>query len=156
MSSTSSLSALSLSLSHFEVGPHPFYVQLRSLDDHAPLPGISVGSIGPKLGYMTADNGYLRFDHVRIKRMQMLMRYATVSKNGVYDKPSGKTKTAYGTMIFVRASIVKGAYFRLSKACTIAVRYNAVRRQTSVRPGGLEKQVLDYQNSMFVFCIAFR
>lgn len=54
-----------------------FIVQLRSLDDHLPLPGIIVGDIGMKFGngaYNTMDNGVLRFDHVRIPRNQMLMR----------------------------------------------------------------------------------
>jgi len=48
------------------------------LDDHLPLPGITVGDIGMKFGnaaYNTMDNGVLRFDHVRIPRNQMLMRY---------------------------------------------------------------------------------
>ena len=54
-----------------------FIVQLRSLEDHSPLPGITVGDIGMKFGngaYNTMDNGVLRFDHVRIPRDQMLMR----------------------------------------------------------------------------------
>ena len=29
-------------------GPHPFMVQLRSLQDHNPLPGITLGDLGPK------------------------------------------------------------------------------------------------------------
>lgn len=59
-------------------GVHGFIVQLRSLDDHLPLPGITVGDIGMKFGngaYNSMDNGVLRFDNVRIPRDQMLMRY---------------------------------------------------------------------------------
>lgn len=55
-----------------------FIVQLRSLEDHLPLPGITVGDVGTKFGngaYNTMDNGVLRFNHVRIPRNQMLMRY---------------------------------------------------------------------------------
>ncbi|RZB78155.1 Peroxisomal acyl-coenzyme A oxidase 1 isoform B [Glycine soja] len=47
-------------------GVHGFIVQLRSLDDHLPLPGITIGDIGMKFGnaaYNTMDNGVLRFDH---------------------------------------------------------------------------------------------
>jgi acyl-CoA oxidase len=54
-----------------------FIVQLRSLDDHMPLPGITIGDIGMKFGngaYNTMDNGVLTFHHVRIPRNQMLMR----------------------------------------------------------------------------------
>lgn len=58
-----------------------FIVQLRSFEDHRPLPGITVGDIGMKFGngaYNTMDNGVLRFDHVRIPRNQMLMRYVVI------------------------------------------------------------------------------
>jgi len=54
-----------------------FIVQLRSLEDHSPLPNITVGDIGTKMGngaYNSMDNGFLMFDHVRIPRDQMLMR----------------------------------------------------------------------------------
>jgi acyl-CoA oxidase len=47
------------------------------LDDHLPLPGITVGDIGMKFGnaaYNSMDNGVLSFDHLRIPRNQMLMR----------------------------------------------------------------------------------
>ena len=40
--------------------------------------GVTVGDIGPKLGYEMIDNGFLRFDHVRIPRDQMLMKNAQV------------------------------------------------------------------------------
>lgn len=58
--------------------PSGFIVQLRSLDDHLPLPGITIGDIGMKFGngaYNTMDNGVLRFENVRIPRDQMLMRF---------------------------------------------------------------------------------
>lgn len=53
-------------------------MQIRSLEDHTPLPNVTVGDIGVKFGnggYNTMDNGFLRFDHVRIPRENMLMRY---------------------------------------------------------------------------------
>ena len=41
--------------------------------------GITLGDIGPKFGYDSNDNGFLRFDHVRIPRKNMLMKNAEVS-----------------------------------------------------------------------------
>ena len=41
--------------------------------------GVTVGDIGPKLGYFGMDNGFLRLNNVRIPRDQMLMRYSKVS-----------------------------------------------------------------------------
>ena len=40
--------------------------------------GITVGDIGPKFGYDTMDNGFLRFNRVRIPRQNMLMKNAQV------------------------------------------------------------------------------
>jgi len=37
-----------------------------------------VGDIGPKFGFDTIDNGFLRLSHVRIPRQNMLMKYAQV------------------------------------------------------------------------------
>ena len=40
--------------------------------------GITLGDIGPKFGMDSNDNGFLRFDHVRIPRENMLMKYSQV------------------------------------------------------------------------------
>lgn len=45
-----------------------------------PLPGIKVGEIGPRMGFSTADNGFLGFNHFRIPRMNMMMKNAQVLK----------------------------------------------------------------------------
>ncbi|KAK9824680.1 hypothetical protein WJX72_012328 [[Myrmecia] bisecta] len=131
-----------------DYGPHAFIVQIRTLDTHRPLPGIKVGDIGPKAGYNAVDNGYLSFDHVRIPREAMLMRFAKVSREGKYSPPpAANSKASYATMVYVRATIVEEAGWVLAKAATIAIRYNAVRRQTTARAGQKELQVLDYQNT---------
>lgn len=44
------------------------YLQLRSLETHLPMPGITVGDIGPKFGFGGVDNGYMSMDHVRIRK----------------------------------------------------------------------------------------
>ena len=33
-----------------DFGPHGFVVQIRDMETHKPLPGITVGDIGPKFG----------------------------------------------------------------------------------------------------------
>ena len=40
--------------------------------------GITIGDIGPKFGFNTIDNGFLRFDKVRIPRDNMLMKNSQV------------------------------------------------------------------------------
>ena len=48
------------------------------------LTGITIGDIGPKFGYNSIDNGFLKFDCVRIPRKNMLMKYAEVRKFFVF------------------------------------------------------------------------
>ncbi|GMR62849.1 hypothetical protein PMAYCL1PPCAC_33044, partial [Pristionchus mayeri] len=55
-------------------GPHNFFVQIRSEKDHRPLPGVTVGDIGSKMGANGIDNGFLALDRVRIPRKRMLMK----------------------------------------------------------------------------------
>ncbi|XP_039122296.1 peroxisomal acyl-coenzyme A oxidase 1-like [Dioscorea cayenensis subsp. rotundata] len=131
-----------------DYGVHGFIVQLRSLDDHLPLPGITVGDIGTKFGngaYNSMDNGVLRFDHVRIPRDQMLMRVSQVTKEGKYLQSDVPRQLVYGTMVYVRQTIVADASNALSRAVCIAVRYSAVRRQFGSQDGGPELQVIDYK-----------
>lgn len=131
-----------------DYGVHGFIVQLRSLDDHSPLPGITVGDIGTKFGngaYNTMDNGVLKFDHVRIPRDQMLMRLSQVTREGKYIQSDVPRQLVYGTMVFVRQTIVSDASKALSRAVCIAVRYSCVRRQFGSQDGGPETQVIDYK-----------
>ncbi|KAI5655741.1 hypothetical protein M9H77_32928 [Catharanthus roseus] len=131
-----------------EYGVHGFIVQLRSLEDHQPLPGVTVGDIGMKFGngaYNTMDNGVLRFDHVRIPRDHMLMRFSQVTRDGKYKQSDVPRQLVYGTMVYVRQTIVQDASSALSRAVCIATRYSAVRRQFGSQNGGPETQVIDYK-----------
>ncbi|KAJ6711907.1 PEROXISOMAL ACYL-COENZYME A OXIDASE 1.2-RELATED [Salix purpurea] len=131
-----------------EHGVHGFIVQLRSLDDHMPLPGITMGDIGMKFGngaYNTMDNGVSKFDHVRIPRNQMLMRVLQVTREGKCVQSNVPRQLIYGTMVFVRQTIVANASTALSRAVCIATRYSAVRRQFGSQDGGMETQVIDYK-----------
>ncbi|GLU05553.1 hypothetical protein SLE2022_226500 [Rubroshorea leprosula] len=128
-------------------GIHGFIVQLRSLDDHSPLPGITVGDIGMKFGsgaYNTMDNGVLSFDQVRIPRNQMLMRVSQVTREGKYVQSNVPRQLIYGTMVYVRQTIVADASIALSRAVCIATRYSCARRQFGSQ-NGLETQVIDYK-----------
>lgn len=128
-----------------DFGPFSFVVQIRDLETHLPLPGVSVGDIGPKMGFAFMDNGYLGFDHCRVPRNAMLMKNAKVTEDGTFIEPKAK-KAAYGTMVLIRSQIVAGASLTLAKAVTIAVRFSAVRRQTTTEEGTMEAQIIDYEN----------
>jgi acyl-CoA oxidase len=110
-------------------GVHPFIVQLRSLDDYAPLPGIELGDIGLKVGHNSVDNGYAVFTKVRIPRMHLLARHAQVAQDGTYTASSVRAQLVYGTMLFARRALVANGYLQLAQATTIALRYSVVREQ---------------------------
>ena len=59
-------------------GLQMFFVQIRDLDTHEPLPGVEVGEISARFGHEVGDNGYLRLTNLRIPRNHMLMRLAQV------------------------------------------------------------------------------
>jgi acyl-CoA oxidase len=130
-------------------GPHPFLVPLRSLVDHSPLPGVQVGDIGPKMGFAAVDNGFASFNHVRIPRRNMLARYSHVTEEGAYVQAPNQ-KLLYGSMLAVRAGLVRACARTMAAAATIVVRYSAVRRQfgDSGAPG-VEKQIIDHQMQQF-------
>ena len=50
------------------------------------LTGVTVGDIGPKLGFDEMDNGFLRLNNVRIPRGNMLNAHSQV---GASSKPHG-------------------------------------------------------------------
>ncbi|XP_050423855.1 probable peroxisomal acyl-coenzyme A oxidase 1 [Adelges cooleyi] len=130
-------------------GIHQFVVQIRDSETWMPMPGIKIGEIGSKFGMNSANNGYLALNNVRIPRMNMLMKNSRVLKDGTYEKSSNQ-KLNYGTMVFMRVLIVKNLVANyLMEATTIAVRYSAVRRQSELRVGEREPQIMDYQTQQY-------
>lgn len=134
-------------------GPHLFIVPVRSPFDLKPCKGITVGDIGPKAygGFSTTDNGFALFDHVRIPRDNMLMKFAQVTNDGKYVPPV-HMKLSYGSMVKLRVDIVTDAAWKLAKASTIAIRYCTVRRQFHNPPSFKvddtrnESQVISYSS----------
>ena len=141
---------------YLDHGIHQFLVPIRDAR-HRLFAGVSTGDIGPKIGYNTMDNGYASFDHVRIPRANMPSRFVRVSREGHFSRnPEANPRIGYVTMLGVRALLIGSAGETLGHACTIAVRYSAVRRQGfkegtdaetatgGAASGAAEHQVLDY------------
>lgn len=128
-----------------DYGVSPFFIQIRDLGDHKPLSGIVIGDIGPKLGFNSTDNGFMRFTHHRVPLDRMLMGVAEVSADGTYTRIPGGEKAAYGAMLDVRANLVMKASSSLARAVTIAVRFSSVRLQGfSAGSTTEERPVLEY------------
>ncbi|NWS42333.1 ACOX2 oxidase, partial [Probosciger aterrimus] len=126
-------------------GVHPFIVQIRSLWDHSLCPGITAGDIGPKMSFEHIDNGYLMLQNVRVSRENMLSKFCEVQPDGTYVR-RGSQQINYFTMTAVRVALIsQEAVIPLMKACTIAIRYSVVRRQSKLKPGEEEAKILDFQ-----------
>ncbi|KAE9030182.1 Peroxisomal acyl-coenzyme A oxidase 1 [Phytophthora fragariae] len=136
-----------------DYGVHNFMVQLRDLETHDAMAGVTLGDIGPKIGFNNVDNGYCTFDHVRIPREQMGMRVATVTREGKYMKNSGvPQEVLYFTMLQTRMTYIRSCGLALAKASTITIRYSAVRQQgyDANNPDSKEElSVLDYQTQQY-------
>ena len=68
--------------------------------------------MGPKFGYTSKDNGWARFDHVRIPRTDMLMGITSVDKEGSFEI-LGDLRVLYSIMMNIRLLIVKDANYLL-------------------------------------------
>jgi acyl-CoA oxidase len=112
-----------------EHGIHAFVVQLRSLVDHKPVEGLEVGDIGRKYGYDPIDNGYMKFNKVRIPRHHMLMRFAQVTPDGKFER-LGSELLMYACMLVTRSVLCNYASTLFAISTTIAIRYSCVRRQS--------------------------
>ncbi|KAG0248164.1 hypothetical protein BG011_000410, partial [Mortierella polycephala] len=129
-----------------DYGVHPFLLQIRAHETHAPMPGIELGNLGNKIGFNTIDNGFMRVSKVRIPRQQMMMRNSSVTREGQYV-PAKNAKMNYSTMVAIRANIVKNAGFALGQALTVAIRYSMVRVQGGDRipsQKGEELKIIDH------------
>ncbi|RLN85989.1 hypothetical protein BBO99_00000055 [Phytophthora kernoviae] len=120
---------------------------------HDPMRGVTLGDIGPKIGFNNVDNGYCKFHQVRIPREQMGMRFATVTREGKYLKNSGvPQEVLYFTMLQTRMVFIRSAGINLAKSCVISIRYSAVRQQgydANKPKSKKELSVLDYQTQQY-------
>ena len=99
------------------------------------------------------DNGFLLFNQVKIPHINMLARFSRVDPDtNKYVHPSSAS-LVYGTLTWVRSTIVLQSGGTLARGVTIATRYAAVRRQFQDRDGQKdsngENQVLNYTMVQF-------
>jgi acyl-CoA oxidase len=115
-----------------------FVVQLRD-ENFALCKGVALGDVGPKRGCDGTDNGWLSFDHLRIPRTNMLMKWNQVDRDGAFT--SGDIpQIAYGTLTATRVMIARQVVEFVKKAVTIATRYSIVRDQYTMEG----KSLMDY------------
>lgn len=93
------------------------------------------------------DNGFLLFNNVKIPHVNMLSRFSRVDPDtSAYTRPPTPA-LVYGTLTYVRSTIVLESGGVLARGVTIATRYCAVRRQfqdLDAQGKVGENQVLNY------------
>ena len=95
------------------------------------------------------DNGFLLFNKVKIPHVNMLARFSRIDpETSKYMRPASPS-LIYGTLTWVRSTIVLQSGSVLARGVTIATRYCAVRRQFQDRDAKAgetgENQVLNYK-----------
>ena len=91
------------------------------------MPGVKSGDLGPKLGFIDKDNGWLTFDNVRIPRDHLMQKYISLDRDGSFEI-KGDLRIMYATMMVTRQMLVSYCAFTLFFTLVIAVRYSTVRR----------------------------
>lgn len=115
-----------------DYGVQSFLVPIRD-ENHKPFPGVEVGDIASKLGFSSMDNGYLKFDKVRIPRTNMLTRFANITEEGEFEI-LGDPRLLYGIMVRTRLFLLYTSGFRLFQSLCIAARYAVCRHEFSTIP----------------------
>ena len=113
-------------------GLHGFIVEIRS-KDRLPLPGITVGDMGMKLGLNVIDNGYLILNHVRVPHWALLNKQGDMSRDGNYlskfKSRAERQGAVMGQLSLGRVAICFITTSQTIMASAIAIRYSSTRCQ---------------------------
>ena len=75
-------------------GVNPFIVRVRN-DDMKPCPGVTIEDMGFKMGLNGIDNAKLKFNNVKIPRVNMLNKINDVTEAGDFVSPIPKASQRF-------------------------------------------------------------
>ena len=130
-----------------KLGVLPFLVRIRDEVAHTPLPGIEVGDIGPKFGYYSRENGFLRFSNFEVPKSSLLNRFIDISESGDLEL-LGDPKIIYAAMMKVRSMLIANSGFFIGFGASIAIRYS-IKRTQFLDANKREIPVIEYQLQRF-------
>jgi len=128
-------------------GVHALLVPIRD-EAGAPMPGVTIGDCGDKMGLDGVDNGWIAFDQVRVGRDALLDRFGAVTEAGAYESPIASPTKRFFTMLSAlvggRIAVGAAAVTASKVGLTIALRYGERRRQFGPE-GAAEWRLMDFQ-----------
>jgi acyl-CoA oxidase len=137
-----------------DYGVHAFVTPLRDPKTEKTLPGIYIGDCGDKVGLHGVDNGFVRFDKVRVPRENLLNKFGDVDADGTYrseiTSEGRRFAAVLGELINGRTTLSAGAVIYRKMAITIAVRYASRRRQFAADSNSTETLLIDYKSHCMV------
>ena len=141
-----------LSIGKTNHGVHVFLVPIRDYETHEPLPGVTLGDCGPKMGCHGIDNGFIIFNNYRVPYDALLDKFSHLSLDGKL-KTSIKNKekrfsAMLGALTRGRYGVSCGALMSLRNGLTVALRYAANRVQFGPQ-NKPEISILDYPLTRF-------
>ncbi|XP_017860107.1 PREDICTED: peroxisomal acyl-coenzyme A oxidase 3 isoform X1 [Drosophila arizonae] len=134
-------------------GLNAFLVPIRDELTLLPLPGVTVGDLGEKIGLNGIDNGFVMFNQYRIPKANLLSKTGDIDAQGNYNSPIKDQRKRLGASLGAlstgRVNITAITYVALSKAVCIATRYSASRRQFGPPDSNEEWPVIEYQSQQY-------
>ena len=106
---------------------------IRDTQTHKLLPGVMIGDCGQKNGNNGIDNGFIKFEKVRIPKHYQLDRISGVDEDGNYQSTISNDEKRFG----IQLSALSGGRYHIAQvsmtnsivALTITIRYCNERRQ---------------------------
>jgi acyl-CoA oxidase len=130
-----------------KIGVFPIIVEIRDLITHKLLPNMDIGDIGPKFGYSSKENGFMKFNGLRVPKDNILSRFFEINDDGEFQL-NGNPKVIYSSMMGVRTFLLISSSVVLSKGVLIALRYSHLRKQFKDE-NKHEIPVIEYQLQQF-------
>lgn len=118
-----------LTIENVDYGPHAFIVQIRNFRSHKVVDGAFIGEIGPKMGLLSSDHGFARYEFLALPKTALLNRFCNIDKFGKYSKRFDNLELLNMTHIIARVSTVCKFWTPLASALTISIKYSNFRQQ---------------------------
>ncbi|WP_026978660.1 acyl-CoA dehydrogenase [Flavobacterium tegetincola] len=130
-----------------DYGVNAFIVPIRDKNNKS-LSNVEINDCGLKMGLNGVDNGTISFHKVVIPKENMLDKFASVNKEGVFESPipsdNRRFFTMLGTLVGGRIGIPRSALAAAKSGLAITIRYSDQRRQFGPE-GGSEIPILNYR-----------